>query len=199
VLGIPAVRWTRRVFGCLLPALALAVVGGFAGPPLLAPAADVVVPPSCTVAHAHLPATGMVQLPGGVHGFRLLRHHAISVLLRATDGTTPFRVHLLVVNAAGSVLRTLTFPNDVVAAGVAGTRLILYNNKIGYFFSLPSGALWAHLVWIDKYRGLFRSGSRTSLNTNVSYSALAADGRPTVNRDVTLAAVANGCWFPPTS
>lgn len=136
-------------------------------------------------------------------------------ILVTTDGRTdvvavredrpPFPSTVFLIRRSdGAIIRTLRFPNDVIAASIDDGTLVLFNDKLGSLLDARTGEPEKSLLLIDNYGGLSESDrpiiSRAStghwyMETTAVLSAWRLDGRVWSRRHLTFHCVALGCFI----
>jgi hypothetical protein len=176
------------------------VVAGFAyfvAQPVLSPFARTEVPAACNLTASHLPESRGFTIPGYGAGTLVAEGAGVAVVVKANPGDVPFVVSVFVIRTATQeVMRTLTFPTDIVDAGFDGDRLYLFNDKLGFFIDGSSGATLSNIVESDNYRGLFTEGGRRFVQSDITVSAVTGSWQLILRHHFHMASIAYGCFMP---
>jgi hypothetical protein len=155
------------------------------------------VPFSCTETASHLPSSLDYAIPHIGTG-ELLTSDDLSAVIVMTDyGKSPLTSTVYLIRKSdNAILRTFTFGNDIVDAGITDGMLFLYNDKIGYFLDADTGEDTHFLFTIDNYRGLYTSGNARYIQTNLEISGIRPDGEVVSHLRTDMKSIAFGCLIP---
>ncbi len=149
------------------------------------------------------PADLTYVLSDGTRGILLTRDARTDVVVVIGD-EPPFASTLFVVDREGGrSVRSLHFPNDVIAATIDEGMVVVYNDKLGYLLNAVTGDFEEHFLLIDNYGGLSESDrpfiSRAStgrwyVETTAVLSSWRVDGEVRSRRNLTFNCIALGCF-----
>jgi hypothetical protein len=154
------------------------------------------IPADCTANSSHLPATLRYDIPGSGPGTLVTSDSTTAVVLVANYGDSPLSSEVFLISkSSGTILRSLTFNDDVVIAGLHAGAVYLFNDKILYLIDASSGETVHPPFESDNYRGVFFSNGLRYLQTSLLITTIGPGSNVTFNLHLSLAGIAFGCAF----
>lgn len=169
---------------------------GYAASVALHPYDSAPVPADCVDSRSQLPVDRLVALPSPWTGTGTLlsRARGTDVVLVAHDGQTPSGTTVLVVNRSRRmVVRSLAFPDDVLAVSIRDGVVYVFNDKLLSVVDARTGATPRGHIRIDNYRGLYGSGDHRRIQTTGAITNIGFHGRLFAQLHLRFTTVAFGC------
>ena len=159
---------------------------------------SVQIPASCidnASSGSHLPSYLNYMMPGIGNGTLITSDDNSAVVAMTDYDHLPFKSTVYLINKSNNkIIRSLYFNNDIIAAVIDDGTLYIYNDKILYSIDTDTGEYVKNMFTIDNYRGIYKSGNNTYMQTTAEISALGTGGSVLSHRQLNLRCIAYGCF-----
>lgn len=151
------------------------------------------------------PARLTYTLPDTGTGILLDRDAGAAVVAMVDYEHAPYPSTVLLVDTSdNTILRSMSFPNDIISASLDQGILYLFNDKLGYLIDARTGEFQQNFLIIDNYGGLSQSDrpiiSRASdghwyFETTAVISNWSVNGTVRSRPHLTFNGIVRGCFI----